>query len=70
MGTSDAEAADVYEEALAVLRCFAPEDEVTTRLQFKRRHQSTEEFTIDFLRPTEAGERMRVWGSNQHHAKR
>lgn len=47
MGTSDAEAADVYEEALTVLRCFAPEDEVTTRLQFKRRHQSTEEFTID-----------------------
>ncbi|KAH7959261.1 hypothetical protein HPB49_009689 [Dermacentor silvarum] len=37
-GTSDAEAADVYEEALAVLStCFAPEeDKVTTRLQFKR----------------------------------
>lgn len=40
----------MYEEALAVLRYFAPEDEVTTRLQFKRRHQITEEFTIDFLK--------------------
>ncbi|KAH7980699.1 hypothetical protein HPB49_018381 [Dermacentor silvarum] len=49
-GTSDAEAVDVFQEVLAVLgRCFAPEeDEVVTRLQFKRRTQGTEESTTTF----------------------
>lgn len=49
--TNDAEAADVYEEALAVLGwCFATEDEVATRLHLKRRLQGPEESTIDLLK--------------------
>lgn len=49
-GTGNAEAVDAYEEALAVFnKCFSTEDETSTCLQFKRRLQSSNEFTVDFL---------------------
>lgn len=50
-GTSDGEARNAYEEALAALdTCFAPEeDDVCSRLLFKRRTQSPDEFTLYFI---------------------